>query len=111
MSKVKLIDVKNKVEEDVEFGTCELCFGIADHHYTVMEFEVDGKLQEVELGMWSWGDYIDCSYEIKDVNILQFAEWLNKQDVKLENGIVDCNDVSCWLHDFISEHECTREDF
>ena len=56
MKGIKVIDVGCNPEE-VEFGTCELCFsyGIADNPYMALEFP-DGTRATVDTYYWDWGD-------------------------------------------------------
>lgn len=76
--KYKLIDVIREAEEDVEFGTCELCKIIATHHFDILVFEdEEGYLYEVENGFWSWGDYI-ISWDID--NYVEFADFISDKD-------------------------------
>lgn len=77
----KLIDVVGNVDEDVTFGTCELCMWVGNLHYN--EFIVadeNGNQYTYIDGYWSWGDWITIPYQ--DIhNVIQFAEWLSKQDL------------------------------
>ena len=52
MKVIKVIDVGTN-QEEVEFGTCELCFryGMADNPYMVLEFA--GYDRNLLLGLWS----------------------------------------------------------
>ena len=80
--KYKLIDVKSEIEENVEFGTCELCYFTGDlsKEIFVVEDEKGTKI-ELENGEWDWGSYCTILYI---ENVIDFADWLSKQDVKLE---------------------------
>lgn len=79
--KYKLIDVKQEVEEDVAFGTCELCMYVVDHQYTVAVIEdEEGNVFELENGYWSCGDYFIYSYESIE-NVIDFAAWFSEQDL------------------------------
>lgn len=71
----KVIDHVSKVEE-VEFGTCELCFhtGYAEQGYLVIEDEL-GKKEDIPLYEWDWGD---C-YEIYIDNVVDFSHWLSQK--------------------------------
>lgn len=74
----KLQDVIRKVEEDVQFGTCELCMYMGTHLYDVVVLEgEDGNKIEEEMGYWSWGDYFDYGLD----NYVDFAAWLSKKDI------------------------------
>ena len=77
MKGIKVIDIGSNTEE-VEFGTCELCFsyGIADNPYMVLEFP-DGTQVTVDTCYWNWGDYL----EYRVANIVDFSAWLSEQDL------------------------------
>lgn len=76
---VRLVDFISEVEEDVEFGTCELCFRTSDLHREFFVFKDDeGRELEIETGGWSWGDY-DIYYPID--NIPDFAHFINKKNI------------------------------
>lgn len=79
MAKYFLVDVVEEFEEDVEFGTCELCMFVADHRYSVfiMKNAETGKEYPIEMGTWSWGDYFDDMTHFIGVNIGDFAEFLH----------------------------------
>lgn len=82
---VKIVDLYSESEE-VQFGTCELCFstGICTFESIVFEDE-NGKQEYYELGAWSWGDYYQ-PYEIE--NIVDFAHFWNKFNIKrLEDAV------------------------
>lgn len=75
--KIKLHDYESEIEEDVTFGTCEMCMYVADAEYPYFYFTYeDGTTEKVKGFFWDWGDlhtiYID--------NIPAFASWLNSQD-------------------------------
>lgn len=78
--KIKLLDVRSEVEEDMGFGTCELCMYNADHHYNIFELEATTETRcfkwEEEAGEWSWGDYFPIYIE----NIPAFAAWLETHE-------------------------------
>ncbi len=79
--KYKLIDIYSNTEEDVEFGTCELCMYIGDlttEHY-VFEDE-DGKRTTLEGGEWDWGSYSNYAY--RNVNVIDFAEYISTLDIE-----------------------------
>ena len=77
--KIKFMGLDYQHEEDVEFGTCELCMFTSDYDFPIMLFKVEGQDEEVrvEAGYWSWGDYITLEFG----NLAVFAEWLAKQDL------------------------------
>lgn len=76
--KYKLIDVQYQTDEDVEFGTCELCFytGSLTVEYWVLEDE-NGRKFTYENGQWSWGDYFH-GYRID--NYIDFADVISKNE-------------------------------
>ena len=70
--------VEGVVDEDVLFGTCDLCQYYSSHAYDVWNFvnTKTGESFEYENGTWSWGDYIeDFSIE----NMVRFGAWFNDQ--------------------------------
>lgn len=74
----KLINVINKAEENVWFGTCELCEYMGTHHYDVLVFENEqGKQFEIENGYWCWGDYF-VRWPID--NYVKFADFIQGRD-------------------------------
>lgn len=79
--KYKLIDVHNHEDEDVDFGTCELCMSVGTHYYEVYEVrDENGKHHFYESGEWSWGSYFEYSYgEIE--NVINFASWFSTQEL------------------------------
>ncbi len=76
--KYKLLDIENLVEENVEFGTCDLCSYLGTHYYDVLVFEdTNGKRYEVENGGWSWGDYF-IKWDID--NYVAFADFVKSRN-------------------------------
>lgn len=76
--KHKLFDVENIVEEDVDFGTCDLCSSLGTHYYDVLVFEdTNGKEYEVENRYWSCGDYTTNWYI---GNYVTFADFIKHRD-------------------------------
>ena len=79
--KYKLIDIYSNTEEDVEFGTCELCMSMGDlttNHYVFQDEK--GKTITLEGGYWDWGSYYDFTYV--DVNVIEFAEYISQLEIK-----------------------------
>ena len=73
--KIKLIDVQTEIEDDVEFGTCELCMFTSSAEYPTFIFEKeDGTQFEVMGWGWNWGEldtlYID--------NVVLFNDYISK---------------------------------
>lgn len=84
--KYKLIDIYLRTEEDVEFGTCELCMYVRDLTTQNFVFQDEkGKTITLEGGEWGWDSYYNYCY--RDVNVIDFAEYigtLNIEDLELE---------------------------
>ena len=88
---IKLIDVRKEIEEDVQFGTCELCFHTSDLELEYFVLQDDtGDTRELEAGYWSWGDYIDCYYV---ENIPRFSEHIREKGKDL--NFSDFDEVAC----------------
>lgn len=99
----KVIDYVSKVEE-VEFGTCELCFhtGYAEQGYLVIEDEL-GKKEDIPLYEWDWGD---C-YEIYIDNVVDFSHWLSQRN---EPPLEEIDNLFSWLSNLVSDyHEEKRK--
>lgn len=80
----KLVDVKNVVENGVQFGTCELCMSVGTHNFEVYVVEDEnGKQFEYESGYWSWGDYMTYVWESIE-NAIEFASWFREQPLPLD---------------------------
>lgn len=80
MKGIKVIDIGSNPEE-VEFGTCEVCFsyGTADNPYMVLEFP-DGTQVTVKTYYWDWGDYFETTVD----NVVNFSAWLSEQELSDE---------------------------
>ena len=106
MKGIKVIDVGSNPEE-VEFGTCELCFsyGTADNPYMVLEFP-DGTQATLETYFWDWGD---C-FEYRVANIVDFSDWLSKQELSDEDVEALKNDGKQVLIDLIEEYNWQLEE-
>ena len=79
--KYKLINIYSNTEEDVEFGTCELCMSRGDlttNHYVFQDEK--GKTSTLEGGYWEWGSYYYFTYV--DVNVIEFAEYISQLEIK-----------------------------
>ena len=77
---VKLVDFYSEITEDVEFGTCELCFGTSDLHQSWLVFENEyGGRMEIETGKWFWGDYGEI-YEFK--NVVDFGAFILEKKIE-----------------------------
>lgn len=76
--KYKLIDVIRKFEENVEFGTCDVCQYLGTLSYDVLVFEDEnGNVYKEENGEWHWGEY-DKKWEIK--NYVNFASFITGRE-------------------------------
>ena len=77
---VRLVNFKTEIEEDVEFGTCELCFSTGDltRYFYIFE-DNKGKQLSIESGQWSWGDYFE-HYDVE--NVVQFGEFIGRLQIK-----------------------------
>lgn len=61
---IKLADIES-VEEEVTFGTCELCFSVMDYtfEYFIFEDSKTGERHSILNGEWDW-DEVTCGYII-----------------------------------------------
>lgn len=76
--KYKLVDIIREVEEDVQFGTCDLCQRMGTLYYDVLVFEdEDGNRFKEENGGWDWGDYSENWYID---NYVDFAGFIADRD-------------------------------
>ena len=106
MKGIKVIDIGSNPEE-TQFGTCELCFsyGIADNPYMVLEFP-DGTKVTLDTYFWDWGD---C-FEYRVANIVDFSDWLSKQELSDEDVEALKNDGKQVLIDLIEEYNWQLEE-
>lgn len=91
MVKFKLIDVEKEVEEDVEFGTCELCFHTGDAIFETLIFEdSNGVEYKFPNNYWSYGE-VESEYYI---DYVKFADFIRDIyiDIKLMEklALADC---------------------
>lgn len=90
MKNVQLVDIIRETEEDVEFGTCELCMNVGDLDTEKLLFrDAKGKELEFELGYWSWGDYYQ-PYNIDNVG--NFAHFINQKQIQTLDEIKESFD-------------------
>lgn len=84
--KLKLIDVRLDEDFHADFGTCEVCMstGYAAQPTYIFEDE-NGITHEVEGYYWSWGDYDEINVD----NVINFADWVAKQDFSDSLTIAD----------------------
>lgn len=99
--KIKFIGLDYHHEDNVDFGTCELCMFTSDYDFPIMIFQVikaGGQEEEVrvEAGSWGWGDYMPLYFG----NLAVFAEWLNKQGDMIYPGEFDFS----WLEELRNEY-------
>ena len=107
--KYRLIDVKNNVEENVQFGTCDLCQYMGTHYYDILVFEDEnGNVYREENGFWSWGDYM--TYWDID-NYVKFAHFITgKEFNKPENDRYGDLDFHAVINDMYFEYLEEGED-
>ena len=106
MKGIKVIDVGTN-QEEVEFGTCELCFryGMADNPYMVLEFP-DGTQVTHNTYFWDWGDYFETSVD----NVVDFSAWLSEQELSDEDVEALKNDGKYALIRLIDEYNSQLEE-
>lgn len=77
----KLIDVEKEVKEDVEFGTCELCFYTGDAVFETLVFEdSNGVEYKFPNNYWSYGE-VEHEYFI---NYVKFADFIRDVYIDIE---------------------------
>lgn len=82
---VKLVDIVTEVEENVSFGTCELCFSVGALHKDLLVFrDNSGEELTIEMGGWDWGDYVPM-YRID--NVVHFASYINSLNIQTLEGL------------------------
>lgn len=91
--KVKIVDIREETEHDVEFGTCEICMGTGDLTRFWITFEVNGDRVDKENGYWSWGDYLNY---FSFSNAILFINKFNDKDIRV-------NDISDITYDWMNE--------
>lgn len=97
--KYKLIDVLQEVKEDVEFGTCEMCFGTGSLKKTIFVLEDEyGNKHEIENGEWKWGDYYPLRHEEIE-NVVDFALFISQQEAP-----DDTDTISGWFWSCFDEY-------
>lgn len=93
---IRLVDVSFEHEEEVEFGTCELCMYTAPYDFSYFHF-VDTEFGDeftVSGFEWSFGDL----FEVTIGNVCAFADWLNKKGVEKPDDpdFIGCK-ISCMI--------------
>lgn len=95
---LKILDIHNEVTENVEFGTCELCFSTGDLNQQFFEVEIDGEIFDIEMGGWNWGDYFEDSMPEID-NIVKFNDFVMTQPIDLQKKGYNNTYVESEIHD------------
>lgn len=91
MKTIKILDIYDHTEDNVDFGTCELCFSTGSLTTEFIKVEYDSKVYDLELGGWSWGDYIP--YMVPNIdNIVKFNDFLITQPVDIKLNKYDSDD-------------------
>lgn len=99
--KIKVLEVKTDPQE-VQTGTCELCFGTQDVDNPVFVFQkANDKPIEIPAYCWSWGDYMEADIW----NIVNFTAWLEEQNFKTDTKIDDE-----WFWDIASKYHWEVEE-
>lgn len=101
--KLHLIDVKVEHEEEVEWGTCELCMYIGPFDFPTYIFkEVEtGVTHEVIGWTWGWGDLDAVTFK----NSADFAAWVKDQDFDNPTFDYDWLDNIGWEYKHGKRHE------
>lgn len=107
---IKLVDIESVEEEDVTFGTCELCFRVMDYTFEYFIFEDDktGERHSILNGEWDWGDFYEDIWLGIDGNICDIADFLIKKNIQTFEEL-----ESKW-GDILSEYKqqnCLEEDY
>lgn len=76
--KIEILDYQSWEEEEVEFGTCEMCMstGSAMFEQVLVQHD-DGDTYWVDLYAWDYGHLSQIHID----NIARFAAWLSEQDL------------------------------
>ena len=94
--KYKIIDVEKYTEENVQFGTCDLCMSVGDlEHETIVLSDENGTIWNIETGVWDWGDYMTMIYL---ENVVDFGAWLSTKEIAGEIDVYK-------LRDLVDEYE------
>lgn len=91
---IKLVNLRDEIERDVEFGTCELCSYTSDLEKQFYVFQDDtGKTREIEIGEWDWDSYRNV-YGVK--NVFRFADFVREEGKNLNFDDFEGKDYS-WV--------------
>ena len=109
--KYSLIDVIRKVEEDVQFGTCDLCQRMGTLNYDILVFEdEEGNKFKEQNGGWSWGDWIEDWYID---NYVDFAGFIAEREYpvpdRAEYGVGKFYEIINLMYQDYSEYEYERD--
>lgn len=103
--KIEILDYRSWVDDEVEFGTCEMCMSTGSVKFEqLLVQQDDGDPYWVDLYEWDYGDL----FEIYIDNIPRFAAWLSEQDLDpAEYG----HELSCYeMENLVHEYfEAERE--
>lgn len=76
--KIEILDYRSWEDEEVEFGTCELCMSTGSAMFEqVLVQQDDGTPYWVDLYAWDYGDLSQIHID----NLPRFAAWLSEQDL------------------------------
>lgn len=109
--KYQLIDVIRKVEEDVQFGTCDLCEYMGTLHYDVLVFEDENGMKfKEENGAWSWGDWFEYWYIDNYVDFAGFiADREYPEPERDEYGVGQFHEIINMMYQDYGEYEDERD--
>lgn len=108
MKGIKVIDVGSNPEDDVTFGTCEVCLSYGnevDNPYMVLEFP-DGTQVTHNTYYWHWAEYRECRID----NVIDFSAWLSEQELSDEDVEDLKNDGEYTLIELINEYDWQLEE-
>lgn len=98
--RLTLIDYRTHTEENISFGTCDLCMytAIAEEQYFYFQDEA-GAVHTVPGFEWDWGMLIDIEID----NIPHFAGWVSNQEF-------DCPDYTFeWLKETVDRYNLSLD--
>lgn len=109
--KYKLVDVIREVEEDVRFGTCDLCQRMGTLYYDVLVFEDENGMKfKEENGAWDWGDYFEYWYIDNYVDFAIFiADREYPEPERDEYGVGQFHEIVNMMYQDYGEYEDERD--
>ena len=109
--KYKLVDVIREVEENVQFGTCDLCQYMGTLYYDVLVFEDENGIKFKEQnGAWDWGDWIENWYIDNYVDFAGFITDREYPEPEIdEYGIGKFYEIINLMYQDYSEYEYERD--